>query len=226
MRKFLTTLILLLFFSIGLITSPALATGVYDMPYLSAGTDAWVIDAADTLSIANESNLSNALKNLAKKTGNEVRMVTIRRLDFDETIDGFSDKLFSKWFPTPEEQANQTLLVMDTLTNNAAIRTGDQIKAIMPDDIATSVVEDTIGVPLREGSKYNQAFMDARTRLVAILSGEEDPGPPEVKEINVAGTFTSAEDTDDRSATIWVVVLLIVATIIPMATYFFYVGFN
>jgi uncharacterized protein len=225
MRKFLTVLILFVF-SLGIFVTPAIATGVYDLPYLSAGADTWVIDNADTLSIANEGNLTSSLKNLAKKTGQEVRMVTIRRLDFDQTINTFIDQLFSKWFPTPEEQANQTVVVMDTLTNNTAIRTGAEVKAIMSDEIATSVVEDTIGVSLREGSKYNQALLDARTRLVTVLSGEADPGPPEVKQVNVAGTFTSAEDTDDRSATIWVVVLLVLATVIPMATYFFYVGFN
>ncbi len=224
MPKFLTVLMLFVF-SLGIFVTPAQATGVYDMPYLSAGADTWIIDNADTLSIANEGNLSNSLKNLAKKTGQEVRMVVIRRLDFDQTIDSFSDQLFSKWFPTPEEQAKQTLLVMDTLTNDTAIRTGAEVNTILSADIATSIVQDTMGVPLRE-SKYNQAFMDAKTRLVAVLSGEADPGPPEVKEINVAGTFTSAEDTDDRSATVWVVVLLLLATIIPMATYFFYVGFN
>jgi uncharacterized protein len=225
MQKLLTVLMLLVF-SLGIFVTPAQATGVYDMPYLGAGTDIWVIDNADTLSIANEGNLTNALKNLAKKTAQEVRMVTIRRLDFDQTIDTFIDELFSKWYPTPEDQANQTLIVLDTLTNNTAIRTGNEVKTIMPDDIANSVVEDTMGVPLRNGSKYNQAVMDAKTRLVAVLSGEADPGPPEVKEINVAGTFTSKEDTDDRGATIWVVVLLVLATAIPMATYFFYVGFN
>jgi uncharacterized protein len=224
MRKFLTILILF-FFSLGIFVTPAQATGVYDMPYLSAGADTWIIDNADTLSIANEGNLTNSLRNLAKKTGQEVRMVTIRRLDFDQTIDSFSDQLFSKWFPTADDQSHQTLIVVDTLTNNTAIRTGTEVKNILAPEIATSVVEDTMGVPLRE-SKYNQAFIDAKTRLVAVLSGEADPGPPEVKEINVAGTFTSKEDTDDRSATIWVVVLLVLATIIPMATYYFYVGFN
>ena len=61
--------------------------------------------------------------------------------------------------------------------------------------------------------------------MVAVLSGLEDPGPPAVKELNIEGTFTTAEDTDDRSAAIWTIVLLILATVIPMVTYFWYVGF-
>jgi uncharacterized protein len=42
--------------------------------------------------------------------------------------------------------------------------------------------------------------------------------------INIESTYASAEETDDRSATVWVIVLLAVATLVPMATYFWYVG--
>lgn len=78
-------------------------------------------------------------------------------------------------------------------------------------------------MPLRDGNKYNQAFLDASDRLVAVISGNPDPGPPVVEEtIQTEGTFARAEDTDDRSATVIVVVLLVLATVIPMATYYFY----
>lgn len=227
-KKFLQRLLvplLSLLLVTGLVAAPASATGVYDLPNLSAGTSTWVVDQADVISLANEGKLSNALKKLAQQTGNEVKMVAIRRLDYGETIDTFADKLFAKWFPTPEEQANQTLLVIDTLTNNSAIRTGEAVKKIVTDEIAESVASETVQVPLREGSKYNQAFLDASDRLVAVLSGQPDPGPPAVKEVNIEGTFTTAEETNDRSATIWVIGFLIVATIIPMVTYFWYVGF-
>ena len=227
-KKFLKRLLvplLSLLLVTGLVAAPASATGVYDLPNLSAGTSTWVVDQADVISLANEGKLSNALKKLAQQTGNEVKMVAIRRLDYGETIDTFADKLFAKWFPTPEEQANQTLLVIDTLTNNSAIRTGEAVKKIVTDEIAESVASETVQVPLREGSKYNQAFLDASDRLVAVLSGQPDPGPPAVKEVNIEGTFATAEETNDRSATIWVIGFLIVATIIPMVTYFWYVGF-
>jgi uncharacterized protein len=60
--------------------------------------------------------------------------------------------------------------------------------------------------------------------LAAVLSGEPDPGPPIVEnKISAESTFTKAEDTDRGSATILVVVLLILATVIPMLTYFAYV---
>lgn len=210
-----------------LVAAPAGATGVYEMPIVSAGEPTWVIDKSEVISRLNEGTLNNRLEELAKNTGNEVRMVTIRRLDYGETADSFAKGLFKTWYPTPEAQANQTLLVIDTLTNTTGIVTGETVKSIMSDEIAQSVASETVMLPLREDNKYNQAFLDASIRLAAVLSGETDPGPPVMEEtVQVASTFTSAEETDTKNSTIWVVVLLVVATIVPMATYWFYQSYS
>ena len=206
-----------------LVATPAFATGVYQLPNLTAGSSTWAIDKAEVFSRATKGKISSALEKLAKETGNEVRLVTIHRLDYGETAQSFTDKLFEKWFPTPEAQAHQTLLAIDTLTNTTGIRTGDAVKSIMPDEIAESVANETVIVPLREGNKYNQALGDASDRLVAVLSGQPDPGPPVVQDnVEVGRTYKTAEETDSGSSTILVVALLIAATVIPMATYFFY----
>lgn len=226
-RKYLQRLILLVTLMIlatGLAASPASATGVYQMPNLSAGDRTWIIDQAEVLSRLNEGNISSALENLANLTGNEVRIVTIRRLDYGETPESFTKQLFEKWFPTKEVQANQTLLAINTITDGTAIRTGDKVKSLMPDDIAKSIASETVLAPLRSGEKYNQAFLDASNRLVAVLSGKPDPGPPQIAAtLNTESTFKKAEETDTGNATIWVIGLLIAATVIPMLTYYLYV---
>lgn len=225
LRLFLSLILAILVLGVG--GSPAEATGAYDLPNLSAGSSTWVIDDADLLSRINEGKLSNKLKNLAQDTGNEVRFVTVRHLNYGETIETFTNELFESWFPTPEAQAKQTLLTLDSVTNNAYLRHGEDVTALLPEDIAESVVKDTIGIPLRTENKYNEALLNASDRLIAVLSGQPDPGAPEVQdEVNIEGTFATAEETDDRSATVWVIVLLIVATVIPMATYYFYQGFS
>ncbi|HAG81682.1 MAG TPA: beta-propeller domain-containing protein, methanol dehydrogenase [Cyanobacteria bacterium UBA12227] len=216
--------VLLMAIASGLVAAPANATGVYEMPTVSAGEATWVIDTSDVLSRVSEGKLSNRLAELAQKTGNEVRMLTFRRLDYGETIQTFAKALFEKWYPTPEAQANQTLVVIDTQTNNTAVVTGEGIKSMLSDDIAQSIASETMVAPLREGDKYNQAFLDGSDRIIALLSGEPDPGPPTMEQnIQVESTFTSAEETDTKNSTIWVVVLLVVATVVPMATYFLYV---
>ena len=205
-----------------LFAAPASATGVYQMPNQSDINHTWVIDKAEVLSRLSEGMLNKKLDSLAQQTGEEVRLVTVRRLDYGETPTSFTKALFEKWFPTPETQANQTLLVIDTLSNGIAIRTGDKAKSLLSDQIAESVTTETMLAPLRDGEKYNQAFLDASDRLVAVLSGKPDPGPPQVAAVQVESTFKKADETKNSNATVWVIGLLLAATIIPMATYYLY----
>ncbi|AFY33835.1 photosystem II repair protein Psb32 [Calothrix sp. PCC 7507] len=206
-----------------LIVTPALATGVHQIPNLTAGDGTWVIDQSEVISRLNEGKISSDFENLAKQTGNEVRIVTIHRLDYGETPESFTKALFEKWFPTKEAQANQILLVIDTVTNGTAIITGDQVKSLLSDKIAQSVASETVLVPLRNGNKYNQAFLDASDRLIAVLSGKPDPGPPKIVEkVQVEGTFKKANEAEQSNAIAWVIGLIIAATVIPMATYYIY----
>jgi uncharacterized protein len=227
-KKYFTRLLLpLLVMVMGtwLFILPASATGVYEMPGLTA--DTWILDQGDVISRFNEGNLNKTFKDLAQETGREVRLVTIHRLDYGETPESFGQGLFTKWFPTAAEQANQVLLLVDTVTNGSALISGEKIKSLLTDSIAQSITEETLGTVLRNGNKYNQGFLDVRDRLVAVLSGKPDPGPPQkVETVKVEGTFTKAEDTDKGNATVWVVGLLIAATVIPMATYYIYQVFQ
>jgi len=229
-RKYLLPLVTAI--AIALIASqmavfPAFATGVYEMPMLSAGDRTWVWDKGDVLSRSSESTISSVLDNLEKQTGKEVRFVTIHRLDYGETTASFANQLFEQWFPATEDQTNQILLVLDTVTNSATIRTGEGVKSLLTDEIAQSVAGETLQVPLREGNKYNEAFTAASDRLATVLSGQPDPGAPEVVDnTQVEGTFKKAEETDQGNATVIVVVLLVLATVIPMVTYFWYQGFS
>ncbi|MEL6581436.1 MAG: TPM domain-containing protein [Cyanobacteria bacterium J06621_12] len=208
------------------LAAPAIATGLFDLPDFDADK-VWVVDTADAISNANQSKLTKTFKDFADQTGQEIRMVAVRRLDYGETIDSLAAEIFADWYPDSQAQANQTLLVLDTLTNNVAIRSGEAAQELIGDDIATSIVEDTVGYNIRKGNKYNQAFLEAGDRLVAVLAGQEDPGPPVIEdEIQIEGTFTKAEDTDQGSATVWVIGFLIVATVVPMVTYYWYVGFS
>jgi uncharacterized protein len=226
MRKLLLSLLLSCLFACGWSQLPAGATGVYDLPTLGVGSITYLLDQASAISAANEGKLNRDLQQLAAKTGNEVRMVVVRRLDYGQTIDNLADDIFKEWYPNPEDSTNQTLIVVDTLTNKTAIRVGDKVNSLLTDEIAGSVLSETMAAPLKDGAKYNQALLSASRRLVAVLSGETDPGPPQVQAVNIESTFASAEETDDKSATIWVIVLLFFATVIPMATYFWYSGFG
>ncbi|MEM9977235.1 MAG: TPM domain-containing protein [Cyanobacteria bacterium P01_D01_bin.2] len=206
------------------IAAPASATGVYDMP-LNASTDSWVLDDANKITRLNESNLNKDLQKLAATTGQEIRYVTIHRLDYGETAQSFTEQLFDRWFPSPEAGANQTVVVLDDVTNNIGLKSGEETATLLPAEIADSIAQETMKAPLLKNNSYNRAFGDATVRLAAVLAGEPDPGPPVIEEtIQVEGTFATAEETEEnRTGSTWiVVVLLIVSTVIPMATYYWY----
>jgi uncharacterized protein len=204
-----------------LIAMPAKATGANEVPKPKAGS--WIIDQAEILSRSNEGKIATVLGDLAKQTGNEVHLVTIHRLDYGDTIETFTQKLFDLWYPTPAESANQTLLVLDNLTNNVALSAGEAVKTKLSDAVAESVTQETVLIPLKEGNKYNQALSGASDRLSAVLSGRPDPGPPQlIDNVQVEGTFATPEQTKESNATVWVIGFLVVATVVPMATYYFY----
>jgi uncharacterized protein len=204
---------------------PAAATALYEIPVVSKGVPTWSIDKADILSLSTKTKINGSLETLAKNTGKEVRFVTLHRFDYGDTAQTFAEKIFKKWFPTAEEQENQMLLVLDDLTNTTGVVTGSGVREIMPTAISTSIAQETMLVPLRQGNRYNQAFSDGVDRIVTVLSGQPDPGPPVIKEAAVTGsTYLTAEETaaNRTSFTAIVIVLLIAATVIPMATWWWY----
>ncbi|MGK7929237.1 MAG: YgcG family protein [Spirulina sp.] len=220
-RLIVGLLTVLLAFAIAI--APAKATTIYELPNISAEPSPRAIDAAQVLSPLNEGTLNKSLKNLTAQTGKEVWLVAVR-IGYGETVENFTNALFDRWFPA-EEGSDRVLLVLDTLTNNGAIRVGEGLQELLPEDIAQSVATETLIVPVRSGGKYNQAFLDATDRLALVLSGEPDPGPPAIAEDNIESTFADAEETNDRNAAVWVIGFLVVATIVPMVTYYAYVGF-
>ena len=214
-------------FCIQLAAAPVFATSMYTMPQ-SIDSDTWVLDEAAKISRINEGQIASELKQLAEATGNEVRFVTVHRFDYEVTAQSFADDLLARWFPTPEARANQTVIVLDDVTNTIGISTGDKTSAVLTSDIAQSIVGETMKVPLLKSNQYNQSFTDATGRLVAVLSGEPDPGPPEAYDnsVDTARTYATAEETEASrgSSTTWVIVLLVAATVIPMATYYWYLS--
>lgn len=224
LRQLLCSLAIALI-SCQILAAPAGATGLYSMPQSASSN--WIVDEAAQVSRLNEGKIDDALSALAQQTGDEVRFVTIHRLDYGETSQSFADQLMARWFPTPAAQANQTIIVLDDVTNNIGISVGSATAEKLTDDIAQSVISETMKVPLLKGNQYNQAFLDATDRLVAVISGELDPGPPAYDDtVDTERNFATAEETEATrgSSTIVVVVLLIAATVIPMATYYWYVS--
>jgi uncharacterized protein len=90
----------------------------------------------------------------------------------------------------------------------------------LPAELLRSTGRTTMSQPLRDGDRYRQASLDGIERLAVVLDGGEDPGPPvEVERTTLPTNIPSKEETQSSNAFTWVVVLLVVGTIVPMATW-------
>lgn len=204
--------------------APVQATSIYAIPRATPGDGTWVLDEATVLSRLTQNELQEKLADLAQQTGIELRLVTFRRLDYGDTTQTFVDKLFTAWFDNSDRQADEALFALDVQTNYGSLHLGETAANLVDSETIASLLDETLAAPLRDGNRYNQALVDITDRLGAILKGEPDPGPPQIAaNFQVERTFASPEETKSSNATTIVIVLLIIATIVPMLTYFAYV---
>ena len=176
-----------------------------------------VLDDADVFSRASRSELESRLDDLIEDRV-DARVITVRRLDYGYSLDSFGEQLIENWSGSGQEPL--LLLLLETQNKRAAIVTEDSLQSQLPPSLLKSTARTTMSIPLREGDRYRQASLDGLNRLGVVLGGGEDPGPPEeiIRSALPTNVPTQAE-TEESNATTWVIVLLVLGTIIPMATW-------
>lgn len=193
---------------------PAYAVGVEDYPLLPSTEK--VSDGADVLSRAAIAELQRRLEVFGDARV-DARVITLRRLDYDLTLQELADQLLERW----QSEANEQLLVLiETGTNSVSIQASSEVRSLLPEELLISTAETTMAYPLRDGGRYRQALIDGIDRLGVVLAGGDDPGPPVVVEpALIASNIPSVEETANSNAFSWVIVLLVVGTLVPMATW-------
>ena len=178
-----------------------------------------VLDDADVLSRSSRSELDQRLEAFG---GDRVdaRLVTVRRLDYGLSLNGFGEDLIQRWTSGREGEAPLLLLLIETQNKRASVVADPALSTQLPDALLTSTGRSTMAVPLREGDRYRQASLDGLNRLSVVLEGGEDPGPPEeIVRTTLPTNIPTQEETQSSNATTWIIVLLVLGSIIPMATW-------
>ena len=194
----------------------ALATGAQDFP--SQLPSAAVLDSADLLSRAASTDLEKRLQSLAEDHV-QARLLTLRRLDYGLSLDSLGQELVQRWSRDDADSA-LLLLLIESQNNSAAVVASPELLDQLPETLLSSTAISTMGLPLREGARYRQAGLDALDRLASVLQGGEDPGPPQLLErLPIETNIPTKEETASSNALLWVVVLLVVGTLVPMITW-------
>ncbi|MFZ9317824.1 MAG: photosystem II repair protein Psb32 [Vulcanococcus sp.] len=202
---------------VALIAPPAaLATGAQNFPeQLPAAA---VLDEADLLSRAANAEVTARLESLSVERV-DARLITLRRLDYGTSLETLGQNLLERW----QNEANADrllLLLIESQNNSAAVVAGSGLQQELSANLLSSTAISTMGLPLREGARYRQASLDALSRLEVVLNGQDDPGPPQLLErMPVETNIPTKEETASSNALLWVVVLLVVGTLVPMITW-------
>ena len=194
----------------------AWATGLAEFPVQPPASH--VLDQADLLSRSADAELDRRLQDFG---GDRIdaRLVTLRRLDYGLSLDALGEQLVQRW-SGDEPDRSLLLLLIESQNNSAAVVASPDLDGQLPSDLLSSTAISTMGLPLREGARYRQASFDALERLSVVLNGGEDPGPPQlVERMPIDTNIPTREETESSNAFLWVVVLLVVGTLVPMITW-------
>lgn len=201
-----------------LVLAPATwAVGVGDLPAPPASQH--LIDTAGLFSRATSAELERRLAEL--ESGHvQARLLTVPRLDYGLELDSLGQQLLQAWSGAEPSSGGDLLVLIDAQTNTAAVVASTELLEQLPASLLRDTADSTMAVPLRLGTRYRQASLDAIARLNTVLQGGEDPGPPlEETAAPVVSNIPTREETAAGNGFQWVIVLLVVGTIVPMLTW-------
>jgi len=190
------------------------AVGIDDFSLVAPS--AKVDDGADVLSRVAIAELQKKLK-LFAEARIDANVVTLRKLDYGTSLNELGVQLLQRW---QDPNLGELLVMVETGTNSASIQASSDVLSVLPMELLSSTAETTMAIPLRDGGRYRQALLDGLDRLSIVLAGGEDPGEPAIEEaLPVVSNIPTAEQTANSNAFSWVIILLVVGTLVPMATW-------
>ena len=177
-----------------------------------------VLDQADVLSRAASADVARQLEILTTERV-DAHLITLKQLDYGLTLNQLGDDLLQRW-QAGSDATGQLLFLIDAQTNTAAVVASPSLSGRLSANLLRSTARTTMTAPIRDGARFRQASLDGIERITTVLQGGEDPGEPAVAQvITPSSNVPSREQTESSNGFTWVVVLLVVGTVVPMATW-------
>jgi uncharacterized protein len=177
-----------------------------------------VLDQAAVLSRAASADVARQLETLTAERV-DAHLITLKQLDYGLTLNQLGEDLLQRWQQS-SGSTDQLLFLIDAQTNTAAVVASPSLAGQLSANLLRSTARTTMTAPIRDGARFRQASLDGIQRVSTVLQGGEDPGEPAVAQVVTPNSnVPSREQTESSNAFTWVVVLLVVGTVVPMATW-------
>jgi uncharacterized protein len=148
----------------------------------------------DEAGVVAKSSAALAAKGLAavqKSTGFNVYFVMPKAVPYGDSPAEYAKELFEAWDSGPKD----VVIVGGTKVARAGVYAGDDAAKLITPNIAESIGAETYAVRAGEEA-YGPAVLDVNNRLIPVLSGEADPGPPAVTMKETMGNFKTKAETN------------------------------
>lgn len=194
-------------------TPPALA----DLP--TSAPEVGVFDDANVMGKSSEGLFAKAVTSIEKRAGVHVRFVMLLSLPFGETPDEYAKQLAQEW----SLGGSDVLFVASTKLARAGVYVGGDVTTLSA-ETAHSIAEETFAAAAAE-ERYGAALLDVSNRLIPVLNGDADPGPPKTAAAESQANYkTKSETKSDRSKYIKVVGgVLVISIVAPLVQTYWYV---
>ncbi|KAA8498193.1 UPF0603 protein [Porphyridium purpureum] len=182
---------------------------------------ALLIDDANVVTKSAQPIVEKAYVTLKNNTGFEVHFVTVRSFGGTSEPNEYANDLFASWGLGDKD----VLVVGGTKVARAGIAAGAEAKKLLTDDIIASIGNETFALKARQEA-YTASVLDVNNRLLPILYGKADPGPPLIQRESAEGTFKTKAETEVNKTKYWTIfgVLVAISFIVPFLQYFWYTG--
>jgi uncharacterized protein len=186
-RPTLTAAALSLSLSLSLAPLPASAA------FPDTPPDSLFFDEAGIVARGQAGLAEKALAALQTRDGFTVRFVLPKALPYGETPAEYAKELFDAWAGGPAD----VVIVGGVKVARAGVFAGEKAAALLTPTIAESLGNDTYAVKAGEES-YGGAVLDVNNRLISVLDGEKDPGPPVVNINETIQNFKTKSETQSQ----------------------------
>jgi uncharacterized protein len=129
--------------------------------------DGRVSDFAGLLDDAAEAELEALSAAVDKETTVEIAVATVTSLD-DLSVEEFARRLFNSWGIGKKDRNNGVLVLVAPNSRTMRIEVGDGLNAILPDDLAESVLQEDFLTRFRDGN-YQLGIVSGVNRIAEIV---------------------------------------------------------
>lgn len=177
-------------------------------------------DEASLVPKSSASMFSKAASNISKSAAINLRFAMVRSLPYAETPDEYASELAGEWGLGDSD----VLFVASPKLARAGVYVGSNAAGRLTPEIAESVANETYAVQAGV-ERYGAAVLDVSNRLIPVLTGEKDPGPPDLAAREVVQNYKRKSETSkERSKYVTVVVVvLVIAVVAPLLQTYWYV---